>query len=394
MIELLYKASLWIALFGTLTSTIFLGMVAVASLRFVRARRKQKSPGEIVAAQLPPISLLKPLHGAEPGLREYLECFFALDYPEFEILFCARTEQDAGIKLAREVAARHPLVPVRFLTSGQPPWPNARCYSVSVMERAARHDLLVVTDSDVLVQPEFLREIAKPFQDADVGASTCLYRGKATGMGLWALMEGLGMSVEMTAGVVVADMLEGMRFTLGPCMAVRKDALAAIGGFDRLGDYYADDFMLGNLVAASGRKVVLSTHVIDHCIVNNSFWRNFNHQWSWMKSTRMSRPWGHLGTGLTFAVPFGVLGLGSGLMLGQPRLGAALLVWALASRILLCVVAGGFIVADRDAYRFCWLYPLRDAMGSILWVASYVSRTVGWRDDKFVLQKDGLMRRI
>jgi ceramide glucosyltransferase len=202
------------------------------------------------------------------------------------------------------------------------------------------------------------------------------------------------MSVEMTAGVVVADMLEGMRFTLGPCMAVRKDALAAIGGFDRLGDYYADDFMLGNLVAASGRKVVLSTHVIDHCIVNNSFWRNFNHQWSWMKSTRMSRPWGHLGTGLTFAVPFGVLGLGSGLMLGQPRLGAALLVWALASRILLCVVAGGFIVADRDAYRFCWLYPLRDAMGSILWVASYVSRTVGWRDDKFVLQKDGLMRRI
>jgi ceramide glucosyltransferase len=394
MIELLCKASLWIALLGTLTSTIFLGMVVIASLRFMRGRRKQSSSAGGMAAALPPISLLKPLHGVEPGLHEYLESFFDLDYPEFEILFCARTEQDAGMKLAREVAARHPRIPVRFLTSGQPPWPNARCYSVSVMARAAVHDLLVITDSDVLVRPQFLREIAKPFQNANVGAATCLYRGKATGMGLWALMEGLGMSVEMTAGVVVADMLEGMRFTLGPCMAVRKDALASIGGFDRLGYYYADDFMLGNLVASSGRKVVLSTHVIDHCIVNNTFWRNFNHQWSWMKSTRMSRPWGHLGTGLTFAAPFGLLGLVAGLILGQPRLSVALLAWALVSRVLLCLVAGGLVVADPDAYRFCWLYPLRDMMGSILWVASYASRKVGWRDDRFVLQKNGWMLRI
>jgi ceramide glucosyltransferase len=381
-----------IALLGTLTSTIFLGLVLVAAVRFKTNARKQAAQQK--PFELPPVSLLKPLHGAEPGLREYLESFFALDYPQYEILFCARTEADPGLQLAREVAALHPQVPVRFLLSGTPPWPNARCYSLSVMAPAAAHDLLVITDSDVRVRPEFLRAVIAPFADPHVGASTCMYRGDATGLGLWGLMEGMGMSVEMAAGVVVADMMEGMCFTLGPCMIVRKEALAGFGGFAKLGYYYADDFMLGNMVAANGSKVLLSTHIIDHCIVNDSFWRNFSHQWSWMKSTRFSRPLGHLGTGLTFATPFGLLGLLAGYAMGMPLLGWSLLAWSALSRVLLCLVAGGWVVGDPAAYRYCWLYPLRDLMGAALWAASYTSRKVGWRDDQFVLQKGGLMRKI
>jgi len=367
-------------------------MVIVAVWRF-RAKRRSRAalPSDV---ELPPISLIKPLHGAEPGLEQYLESFFRIDYPDFEILFCARTEEDAGMQVGRKVAARHPAAPVRYFTSGQPPWPNARCYSLSVMAPNAAHDLLVITDSDVLVTPSFLREIAKSFRDGTVGAATCLYRGKAAGLGLWGLMEGLGMSVEMTAGVVVADMLEGMKFTLGPCMAVRKEALEAIGGFSRLGYYYADDFMLGNLVASSGRTVDLSGHTIDHCIVNDGFWKNFHHQWNWMKSTRMSRPWGHLGTGLTFALPFGLAGLVAGGLSGMPLTGVALFVWAAVSRMILCAVAGGMGVQDPDAIRFCWLYPLRDLMGFILWGLSYTSRRLGWRDDRFILEKGGLMRKV
>lgn len=386
-------ALLGFALFGTLTSTIFLGLVVAAAFRFKRiARQRLTLP---VPSAWPPVSLLKPLHGAEPGLEEYLESFFSLDYPSFEILFCARTEADAGLQLARRVAARYPQVPVRFLLSGTPPWPNARCYSLSVMAPQATHDLMVITDSDVRVKPQFLREVVAPFAaDAHVGALTCMYRGDATGLGLWGLMEGLGMSVEMTAGVIVADMMEGMRFTLGPCMAVRREALEAFGGFDKLGYYYADDFMLGNLVAESGRTVVLSSHVIDHCIVNNSFWRNFSHQWSWMKSTRFSRPWGHLGTGLTFAAPFGLLGLLGGWIAGMPALGVALFAWAYLSRVALSLAAGGWVIGDPDAYRCSWLYPLRDLMGSVLWALSYTSRKVGWRNDRFVLEKGGLMRKI
>ncbi len=383
---------LGIALFGTLTSTIFLGLVIAASARFKRIARARRA--QPVPSVWPPVSLLKPLHGAEPGLEEYLESFFALDYPAFEILFCARTDADAGLQLARKVAARHPEVAVQFALSGTPPWPNARCYSLSVMAPLAKHEVMIVTDSDVRVEPDFLRQIAASFADPKVGAATCLYRGVATGLGIWGLMEGLGMSVEMTAGVVTADMMEGMRFTLGPCMAVRRKALEAIGGFEKLGYYYADDFMLGNLVAAAGWQVVLSSHVIDHCIVNDGFWRNFSHQWSWMKSTRFSRPAGHLGTGLTFAAPFGLLGLLGGYVAGWPLVGWAVFGWAYLSRVLLSLIAGGWVVSDPDAVRFSWLYPLRDLMGGVLWALSYTSRKVGWRNDRFVLQKQGLMRKV
>ena len=380
---------LGIALLGTITSTVFLGLAVAAAIRF-----KRRPPVRNIPDFLPPVSLLKPLYGAEPGLREYLESFFALDYPQFEILFCARTEADAGIKLAREIAAQHPEVPVRFLFSGNPPWPNARCYSLSVMTPAAAHEILVITDSDVRVRRNFLREIMAPFAESEIGASTCMYRGDATGLGFWGLMEGMGMSVEMTAGVVTADMLEGMKFALGPCMMVRREALNAIGGFERLGYYYADDFMLGNLVAANGWRVWLSSHTIDHCIVNDSFRRNFAHQWNWMKSTRFSRPAGHLGTGLTFAVPFGLIGLAAGLVLHMPWLAWSLLGWSWVSRMLLSLVTGGWVVRDPAAVRLSWLYPVRDLMGAVLWALSYTSRKVGWRDDRFVLEKQGLMRKI
>ena len=383
---------LGIAVLGTATSTIFLVFVFVAALRFKTTTRRASRQTQ--ACPFPPMSLLKPLHGAEPRLEEYLESFFALDYPEYEILFCARTENDPGLKRARHVAAKHPEIPVRYVVSGQPLWPNARCYSLFLMEREANHELMVITDSDVKVRPSFLRDVATAFlNDPAAGGLTCLYRGNAEGLGLWALLEGLGMSVEMSAGVLVADMLEGMRFMLGPCMAVRRPALRAIGGFEKLGRYYADDFMLGNLLANHCR-VILSDHVIDHCIVNNSFTHNFLHQWNWMKSTRFSRPLGHLGTGLTFAMPFGLLGLLAGWISGRPLAGWMLLAWACLSRVLLCLVAGGWIVRDPDAYRFCWLYPARDLWGAIVWAASYVSRRVGWRDNQFVLESRGTIRKV
>ena len=381
------KILLFLGLLGILTSTIYLALVLAAVFRF---RRRRKTAGSFT----PPVSLLKPLHGAEPGLREYLAGFFLQDYPEYEILFCARSESDLGLSIAHELAAKYPKIPVRILTSGEPPWPNARCYSLNQMKAAARHDILVITDSDVRVKAEYLREVVKPFRQEETGLVTCVYRGAAAQGGFWARLEALGMSVEMTSGVLVAEMLEGMHFALGPSMAVRKKCVDQIGGFERLGDYYADDFMLGNLVAEKGNTVVLSDHVVDHCIVNKKLEKSLAHQWNWMKSTRFSRPKGHLGTGLTFGLPFGLLAFMAASLLGHRKLGVELLEWTILARVLQSMLVGWFVVKDEAAVWLAWLYPLRDLMGSVLWMASYVTRRVSWRDDLFEITGGGTVRLV
>jgi ceramide glucosyltransferase len=383
MVKLLFI----LGLSGILTSTTYLALVLVAALRF---RRHPKGP----SAFTPPVSLLKPLHGAEPGLRDYLNSFFQLDYPEYEILFCARHESDPGLLIAQELSQKYPHVQVRLLTSGEPPWPNAKCHSLREMKAKARYDILVITDSDVRVNPGYLRAVVDPFRDEKNGLVTCIYRGVAAQGGFWARLEALGMSVEMTSGVLVAEMLEGMRFALGPSMAVRKRCVDQIGGFEKLGNYLAEDFVLGNMVAQMGNTVVLSGHVIDHCIVNTKFTKSLAHQWNWMKSTRFSRPKGHLGTGLTFGVPFGLLVLGAALLLGKPWLGLAAFGWTFLARVAQSVLVGSIVVNDREAVHLAFLYPLRDLLGSLLWMASYASRRVGWRGDLFELTSQGVVRPI
>src|SRR5207253_685229 len=170
-------------------------------------------------------------------------------------------------------------------------------------------------DSDVFVAPNYLREVAPPLTDAKLGVVTCLYRGLPVG-GLWARLEALGMSVEMTSGVLIANMLEGMKFALGPTMATRKDVIEKIGGIAQLGDYCADDYVIGNLADAAGYENALSSHVIDHVVLSHDWTNSWGHQVRWMKSTRYSRPKGHFGSGLTFAAPFGILGLAGGIWAG------------------------------------------------------------------------------
>ena len=178
----------------------------------------------------PPLTLLKPVHGAEPGLEAHLATFFEQDYPGYEILFCARTAEDAGLGTARRVAERYPQIPVKFLWTGEPDYINAKVASMERMEAEAAHEILVISDSDVRVTPDYLRAVALPFADEHVGAMCCPYRGVAAEGGLWARLEAVGMSVEMTSGVLVARMMEGMQFVLGPTMAFRRDVIRRWAG--------------------------------------------------------------------------------------------------------------------------------------------------------------------
>jgi len=378
------KILLGVGLLGLVTSSAFSGLVIAGLWRFVARRRAVK------AVFLPPVSLFKPLHGAEPNLEEHLETFFQQDYPEYEIIFGARVSADAGLQAARKVSARYPHIPVKFVLTGEPWHVNAKVSTLELMEKAASHDIFIVSDSDVRVSPDYIREVAAPFADTKVGAVTCLYRGVAD-QGLWSKLEATGMSVEMSAGVLVADLMEGMQFTLGPTMAVRRSCVQEIGGFGALGAYCADDFVLGNAIAANGHTVVLSTHAIDHMVLNISFIDSQKHQIRWMKSTRFSRPKGHLGTCLTFSVPFGLLAAVAAWALGDHWLAVGLLGYSIFSRSVLAALVAGFVVRDRHLLRTSLLFPLRDLVGFCYWVASYGNNQIVWRKQIYRLAPGGLM---
>jgi ceramide glucosyltransferase len=382
-----------LACFGVVTSTVFAGMVLWAVPRYLRERRAALAALAVRPGFTPPLTLLKPVHGAEPGLEAHLATFFEQDYPEYEILFCARTANDAGLETARRVAARYPSIAAKFLsTGGEPDYINAKVASMELMETEAAYEILVISDSDVRVSPDYLRAVALPFADEKVGAMCCPYRGVAAEGGLWARLEAVGMSVEMTSGVLVARMMEGMQFVLGPTMAFRRDAIRRMGGFAVTADYCADDFVLGNETFKLGKTVVLSTHAIDHMVINSTLWPSLKHQVRWMKSTRFSRPKGHFGTALTFSVPFGLLGLAAGAWIGHPWWGVALLGWTLATRLALAIAVGGMVVEDRSWFGLLVLYPLRDLMGFGFWAASYWGRKILWRGRVFELLPGGKMR--
>jgi ceramide glucosyltransferase len=375
-----------VSIIGIFTSTVYAVLVAAGAVRLA-ARRSRLIP----AAFSPPVSLLKPLHGSEPDLESHLQGFFEQEYPKFEIIFCARSEQDPGLEIARRVAARYPAIRSRFLCSGNSPYPNAKVWSLERMQSAAAYSFLVVSDSDVSVTPGYLSAVMAPFADERVGMVTCLYRGVA-GSSFWSQLEAVGMSVEMSAGVLVAEMLEGMKFALGPTMVVRRNSLDEAGGFRAVGSYHADDFMLGKRISASGFRVVLSTHTIEHHVLNSSFLASVLHQVRWMKSTRFSRPKGHFGTALTFSMPYGLLALGVAMGFHRPLLGVVLLLWSWGSRVALGALVGRLVVSEPKLLRSSLLYPLRDLLGFCYWVASYVSNQVRWRGEVYNLLQDGFMR--
>ncbi len=382
---MVWRLLLFVAAAGLLTSTGYLLLVFIASARF--RRRPHPAGGD---ANLPPVTLLKPLCGMEPGLEVNLTSFFEQRYPGFEIIFGARRADDPALDVVRRVSRKYPSVPVTIVATGDPVRPNAKVCSLVKMYARAAHDYLIISDSDVHVAPDYIEEIVSPLLQPDNGMVTCLYRGVPSG-GLWSKLEALGMSVEMTSGAIVANLIEGMKFALGPTMAVRRDALDAVGGFEPLADYCADDYVLGRDIAESGRRIVMSQHVIDHMVINRSFANSMRHQTRWMKSTRFSRRAGHAGTILTFAMPFGLLGLAAAGALHHWILGIAFFTAAYFNRILMAVAAGWGVVRDRRALQLAWLYPLRALMGFVFWCASYLGREIEWRGDWYRLEPGGRM---
>jgi ceramide glucosyltransferase len=403
-------ALLLFGLFGLITSSVFLGMVLVGAQRFRRDAVRQDVRLREQPEFLPAISLFKPVHGDEVGLEENLRTFFEQDYLEHvaraggatvkdgvsrvEVLFCARNAADDGLEIARRVAAEYPEITARFVTSGVPWAANAKVCSLAQMAKSATHDLWVISDSDVRVTPDYLRQVVLPFEDERVGCATCLYRGVVLKGGLWSQLEAVGMTIEMSSGICADSLVEPVRFALGPTMVTRRARVEEVGGFESMAEYCADDFVLGNWIEKNGYKVVLSGHVIDHMVLQADFVDSMKHQVRWMKSTRFSRPKGHFGTSLTFGVPFGVMAWAGALLLGMPVLGWCALLGSVLGRSVQAWVVGTYVVRERRIWAAMALFPVRDLIGPLIWALSYASNRIQWRGEVYELEDGGRMRSL
>ena len=328
------------------------------------------------------MSVLKPLSGVDDGLADNLRSFFEQDYPAFELLFAVRQSSDPAVPVVQRLIEEFPKVPARLLFTGEPPYANAKVFALHSMLHQARHDLIVMADSDVRVCPRMLRTFAAEFADPQLGLATCPYRAVA-GASFWSLLESIGLNTEFMGGVLVARILDGMKFALGPTIAARRATLQAIGGFDALKDYLAEDFVMGKLAAERGWRVILSSYVIEHRIGAQPMRANLKHRLRWNRSSRRSRPAGYVGQ--LFLHPLPIV---AATLLARPDW------WPLALAALLMRGASAWAVAayalhDPLLRSRWWLLPLQDLISFACWIGGFFGNTVLWRGRKYTLLPDG-----
>ena len=357
---------------------IFCGSLVYSLLQMIAALKYLAvKPATLQAAE--PISILKPLAGLDLDLESNLRTFFEQDYPAFEILFAVRNESDHAVGVVRRLQLAYPKTPTRLVVTGEPPYPNAKVFSLEHMLAAAANDLVVMSDSDVHVTPTLLRTIAAEFQDQHLGVATCPYRA-VPGASFWSRLEATGMNTDFWGSALVARMLEGMQFAVGPTIAARRQVIEAIGGFARVKDYLAEDFVMGKFAAESGHGVILSSYVIEHHIGTASFRENVAHRLRWARSTRRSRPAGYVGQLFTMPVPIALLACAFS-PAWWPVIPIAVVVRTLAA----------YCVAVRVLRaRVNWLLlPIEDAMGFCFWIAGFFGNTISWRGRRYRLFGDG-----
>ena len=367
----------------TLLSLLLIGSIVFCILTIVAARNYLMIPPPRFTSQPEPVSILKPLFGADEGLEENLRSFFQQDYPAFELLLAVNRETDPPTAVARRIMAEFPNVPARLVVCGESPRPNGKVFSLENMVQHARHGILVMADSDIRVSPELTRILVAEMSNPAIGLVTCPYRA-IPGASFWSRLEAIGMNTEFLGGVLVARLLSGMDFALGCTLAVRRSALEAVGGLEALRNYLAEDFMMGRLVAESGSRVILSSYIIEHRIGAQSFRANFRHRLRWCRSTRRSRPWGYVGEIFTNPLPLALLTL-----LIEPT-AWPLAVTTIIFRIWAAWAVAGTVLRDPLTSRFWYLVPLQDIASFVAWIAGFFGNTVEWRGRRLTILPNGM----
>lgn len=356
-----------------------------AAGRFFGAPRQNS--GSPASSFTPPLSILKPVYGLDRDTYENYASFCAQDYPDYEILFCAGDEHDPAVAIIRKLIHDFPDRQIRLLLGSEPLGVSDKVNKLCRMSREARHDILIVSDSDVRVDPGYLRAVAAPFQDVKVGAVTCLYRG-LTDRSLAANLEALGNSTDFAAGVLVAWLFSDVNFMLGATMAVPKIPLAEIGGFESLVDYFSDDYELGNRIATRGYRVALIPHPVAIVYPHQTLKDAFLHQLRWNLSIRFSRPAGHLGLIFTQGLPLAIL---AAICAPTTLWSVAVFAAYLVLRFVSAWTIGVNGLKDANLRHRMDLLLLRDVFAFAVWVASFFPRRILWRGKQFKVRDKRLV---
>ena len=358
-------------------------IVAIVAARRFFSKRAVPLLGDFT----PPVSILKPIYGLDRETYENYASFCRQDYPEFEILFCVSDDRDPAVPVIQKIIADFPGRPIRLLVGSEQLGASDKVNKLCRMVREARHETVIVSDSDVRVEPGFLSTIAGAFHDPEVGGITCLYRGLTDGS-FAASLEAMGNSTDFAAGVLVNWLGRKIDFMLGAIMATTKKNLAEIGGFEVLADYFCDDFELGNRIAREGRRIELSTLPV--CIVypRESLWEAFRHQLRWNLSIRYSRPAGHLGLIFTQGLPWTIL---SALLAPSVPIALAYIATYVVLRSEMARNVGVWGIQDRALRAKLAILPVRDAFAFLVWLASFFPQRIRWRGREFYVRNRRLV---
>jgi ceramide glucosyltransferase len=349
----------------------------VAALRF--ARRRVTLP-----AEQRPVSVLKPLHGAEPGLCENLRSFVDQDYPEMQVVFGVRHGADAALPVARELIGNRRERDIALVVNPRATGSNLKVANLENMLPAAKHEVIVLADSDMRVDPRYLASVTAPLQDPRTGAVTCLYKGMPFG-GLWSRLGAMHINFAFLPSALLGEMLKTGGGCFGATIALRRATLQRIGGFARIRDELADDHRLGDAVRQIGLATVLSPYIVENHVAEPSLASLWRHELRWARTVRAMAPFGFAGSIITHTIILAVLAAAAAGF-------SAAACWLVVASCVLRWISAGVIARNLDLPTGgFWLLPLRDVLSFAVFLGSFCGRSVLWRDQLFRVGPGGRM---
>jgi ceramide glucosyltransferase len=338
----------------------------------------------------PPVTILKPVCGLDATLYENLRSFCVQSYPEYQVVFGVRQASDPAVAVIEKLFKDLPGVDAVLVVDETVAGPNLKVSNLGNMYKSAKHSYVVIADSDMRVDEHYVSSVVAPFEDAQVGAVTCLYSGSSVG-GLPSLLASMFINEWFLPSVLVSTRLNELRFGLGATIAVRRELLDAIGGFNTLSHFLADDHMLGKLISEHGFRVVLSNYVVKNIVHEQSLGAMLRHELRWARTIRSVAPLGHAFSFFMYGVPLALLGA----VMIELTFDWEIFEFAIVALPLLLRVWMHFTVRRKLGLargdQSLWLLPLRDVLCLLIWGTSFLGRKINWKQMRYTVDPKGLM---